>query len=176
MPVYESIKNADNKIAISAQNRDSVVFGWDKVVSALAAKGGVIAIDGWYGIDFGKIAEAVAAKVTAEVVLIPAVDLYKSRQDVIAYNQPYVTDDPGFGKVNTTGVIEDIMADDAIQAVKDGKIQMTVMNRADGIAAGLIEDMEEYFSTGKVESYNHYTELTVIDPTNVDQFIGKGEF
>ena len=65
---------------------------------------------------------------------------------------------------------------DAIQAVKDGKIQMTVMNRADGIAAGLVEDMEEYFSTGKVANYNHYTELTVIDSTNVDNFIGKGEF
>ena len=29
MPVYESIKNADNKIVISATSRDSVVFGWD---------------------------------------------------------------------------------------------------------------------------------------------------
>ena len=52
MPVYESIKNADNKIVISAQNKDAVVFGWDKVLSALADKGAAtIAIDGWYGID-----------------------------------------------------------------------------------------------------------------------------
>ena len=34
MPVYESIKNADNKIVISAQNRDSVIFGWDKVMES----------------------------------------------------------------------------------------------------------------------------------------------
>ena len=35
MPVYESIKNADNKIVISAANKDAVVFGWDKVIAAL---------------------------------------------------------------------------------------------------------------------------------------------
>ena len=38
MPVYESIKNADNKIKISAANRDSVVFGWENAVSFLADK------------------------------------------------------------------------------------------------------------------------------------------
>lgn len=65
---------------------------------------------------------------------------------------------------------------DAIQAVAEGKIQMTVMNRADAIAAGLVEDMEEYFTTGAVAEYNHYTDLTVIDSTNVDEWIGKGEF
>ena len=60
MPVYESIKNADNKIVISAANRDAVVFGWDKVIAALADKVAAgaknVAIDGWYGIDYAKIA------------------------------------------------------------------------------------------------------------------------
>ena len=69
MPVYESIKNADNHIVISVQNRDSVVFGWDKVVSALAEKAGQggrnIAIDGWYGIDYAKIATALADAIKA---------------------------------------------------------------------------------------------------------------
>ncbi len=123
MPVYESIKNADNKIVISAQNRDSVIFGWDKVVSALsdmiAAGKKTIALDGWYGIDYEKIAKAVAAKAEGkEVVLVPAYQLYVSREEVIAYNQPYVTDDPGFGKVNKTGVIEDIMNAEAVAAAK----------------------------------------------------------
>ncbi|MBO5305853.1 MAG: hypothetical protein J6B12_03725, partial [Clostridia bacterium] len=123
MPVYESIKNADNKIVISAQNKDSVVFGWDKVASALAAlvKGGKknIAIDGWYGIGFEKIAKAVADKVEgAEVVLIGAEKLFKSREEIIAYNQPFVTDDPGFGKVNKFGVVEDIMNAEAIEDMK----------------------------------------------------------
>ncbi len=65
---------------------------------------------------------------------------------------------------------------DAIQAVKDGKIQMTVMNRADAIAQGLVEDIAEYFTNGSVANYNHYTELTTIDSKNVDEWIGKGEF
>ena len=119
MPVYESIKNADNKIVISAQNRDSVIYGWDKVATALAdmvkAGGKNIALDGWYGIDFEKIAKAVAAKLEGkDVVLLPAYELFVSREEIVAYNKPYVTDDPGFGRVNKTGVIEDIMCKDAV--------------------------------------------------------------
>lgn len=64
---------------------------------------------------------------------------------------------------------------DAIQAVKDGQIQMTVMNRADAIAAELVVAIKEVLSTGTTE-YFHRTELTTIDSTNVDDFIGKGEF
>ena len=125
MPVYESIKNADNKILISASNRDSVTFGWDKVIAelttlAVAGKKN-IAIDGWYGIDFEKIAKALSDSLKAkgvEVELIPANELYLTRDEIIAYNAPYVTDDPGFGKVNKTGVIEDIMNKDAVSAAK----------------------------------------------------------
>ena len=124
MPVYESIKNADNKIVISAANRDSVTFGWDKVVAELAGKittGKNIALDGWYGIDYEKIAKALAAALKAKGVdaeLVAANELYLTRDEIIAYNAPYVTDDPGFGKVNKTGVIEDIMNKDAVAALK----------------------------------------------------------
>ena len=125
MPVYESIKNADNKIVISAKNRDSVTFGWEKVVDKIASlvdsTDKNIALDGWYGIDFAKIANAVADKLKAKglrVELFPASSLYKSRDEIIAYNAPYVTEDPGFGKVNKTGVIEDIMNADAIKGLK----------------------------------------------------------
>ncbi len=126
MPVYESIKNADNKIVISAANRDSCVFGWDKVISSLCAKvaGGkkTIAIDGWYGINYDRIAEALKAAVEAagkKARLIPAVGLYLSREEIINYNQPFVTDDPGFGKVNRFGVIEDIMDKAKVADIKE---------------------------------------------------------
>ena len=115
MPVYESIKNADNRIVISAANKDSVTFGWDKVVAELAGKvttGKNIALDGWYGIDFARIAKALAEALKAKGVtaeLIAANELYLTRDEIIAYNAPYVTDDPGFGKVNKAGVIKDIM-------------------------------------------------------------------
>jgi len=64
---------------------------------------------------------------------------------------------------------------DAIQAVADGKMELTVMNRADDIAAELVTAMSEYFSTGSTEYY-HYTPLTYITAENVQDFIGKGEF
>lgn len=144
MPVYESIKNADNKIVISAKSKDSVVFGWDKSLDYLAdlLVGGkkTIAIDGWYGIDYAKIAQALAAKVEArgkQAVLIPAVALFCDRDDIIAYNQPYVTDDPGFGKVNTTGLIEDIMKADAVEAVKASLAQAEEITIVYGVGASI---------------------------------------
>ena len=123
MPVYESIKNADNKIIISAKNKDSVIFGWQKTIDALAEKvangAKVIAIDGWYGIDYEKIANALANAITGKkVTKIAADELFISREEIVKYNQPYVTDDPGFGKVNKVGVLEDIMSVDAIENAK----------------------------------------------------------
>ena len=64
---------------------------------------------------------------------------------------------------------------DAIQAVKDGKLQLTVMNRADDIAKETVQAVWEYLSTGSTEYY-HYTDLTYITAENVDDYIGKGEF
>ena len=123
MPVYESIKNADNKIVISAKSKDSVIFGWQKTIDALAEKvangAKVIAIDGWYGIDYEKIANALANAISGKkVTKIAADELFISREEIVKYNQPYVTDDPGFGKVNKVGVLEDIMSVDAIENAK----------------------------------------------------------
>ena len=150
MPVYESIKNADNKIVISAKNRDSVTFGWEKVVDKIASlvdsTDKNIALDGWYGINFEKIANAVADKLKAKglrVELFNAADLYKSRDEIIAYNAPYVTEDPGFGKVNRAGVIEDIMCADAIKALK-AKLASSVVVIAYGEGACIKELADLY--------------------------------
>ena len=64
---------------------------------------------------------------------------------------------------------------DAIQAVADGKLELTVMNRADAIAKELTVAMAEVFTNGTTEYY-HYTELTYITKDNVNDYIGKGEF
>ena len=63
---------------------------------------------------------------------------------------------------------------DAIQAVKDGQLQLTVMNRADDIAAETVKAIYEVVTTGTT-NYYHYTPLTFIDASNVDEWIGKGE-
>lgn len=144
MPVYESIKNADNKIVISARSKESVVFGWNKSLEHLAdllVNGKkTMAIDGWYGVDYDKIADGLVAKVEErgkKAVLIPAVTLFCDREEIVAYNKPYVTDDPGFGKVNTTGLIEDIMKADAVDTVKARLAQAEEITIVYGVGASI---------------------------------------
>jgi ABC-type sugar transport system substrate-binding protein len=64
---------------------------------------------------------------------------------------------------------------DAIQAVKDGQLELTVMYRADAIAEETVNALNEYFTTGTTE-YFHRLDVTYITAENVDQYIGKGEF
>ena len=64
---------------------------------------------------------------------------------------------------------------DAIQAVADGKMELTVMNRADNIAKETVKAAYEYFTTGST-AYYHYTELTYITADNVNDYLGQGEF
>ena len=64
---------------------------------------------------------------------------------------------------------------DAIQAVIDGQLELTVMNRADSIAAGLVTAIDEYFSTGST-TYYHRTELTYITAENAEEYLDQAEF
>ena len=64
---------------------------------------------------------------------------------------------------------------DAIQAVADGKMELTVMNRAEDISKELTVAMAEWFTNGATEYY-HYTPLTYITSENVSEYLGKGEF
>jgi ABC-type sugar transport system substrate-binding protein len=64
---------------------------------------------------------------------------------------------------------------DAIQAVKDGQLELTVMNRADAIAEETVKAVSEKLNTGSTEYY-HYTDLTYITADNVDEWLGQGEF
>lgn len=124
MPVYESIKNADNRIVISKEAKDSVVFGWDKAISKINEKlnqteGAVIALDGWYGINFAKIAEGIKKAIGKDdVQMISTQSVFVNRSEIVKYNAAYVTDDPGFGKVNKTGLIEDILDKTEVNKLK----------------------------------------------------------
>ncbi len=79
------------------------------------------------------------------------------------------------GKTDQIKVYSLTGQNDAIQAVADGKMELTVMNRADNIAKELCVAMAEWFTNGSTEYY-HYTELTYITKDNVQDYIGKGEF
>lgn len=79
------------------------------------------------------------------------------------------------GKTDSIKVYSLTGQNDAIQAVADGELVLTVMNRADDIAAETCVAMHEWFSTGSTE-YFHRTNLTYITAENVNDWIGKGEF
>ena len=79
------------------------------------------------------------------------------------------------GKTGQIKVYSFTGQNDAIQAVADGKMELTVMNRADNIAKETVKAAYEYFTTGST-AYYHYTELTYITADNAADFVGKGEF
>jgi ABC-type sugar transport system substrate-binding protein len=64
---------------------------------------------------------------------------------------------------------------DALQAVADGKLELTVINRAQDIGAGLVSAIGEYFSTGSTTYYQR-TPLIFVDASNIDEYLGTGEF
>jgi ABC-type sugar transport system substrate-binding protein len=64
---------------------------------------------------------------------------------------------------------------DAIQAVIDGQMELTVMNRATDIGAGLVSAIGEYFSTGSTTYYQR-TPLTYITADNAADYLDKAEF
>ncbi|WP_343246285.1 hypothetical protein [Diplocloster hominis] len=125
MPLYEDKHNAENVIRISEESKESAVFGTDKVVAYIAdelqAKG-TAALDGWYGVDYQAITEKVRLEMErrgTECEFIDASTLYITQEELAKYKQPYVTDDPGFGYVNDSGVISDIMDADKLKALCD---------------------------------------------------------
>ena len=79
------------------------------------------------------------------------------------------------GKTGAIKVYSLTGQNDAIQAVADGKMELTVMNRADNIAKETVKAVYEYLANGST-AYYHYTELTYITADNVADYVGQGEF
>jgi hypothetical protein len=123
MPLYEGRHNAVNTIRISDAARDGIVLGTDRTVDRIAERiqelgpDAKVALDGWYGVDFetvlGKLCVELSCRgLTAEVV--PTYRLFCSEEKQAAYRKTYLTDDPGFGHVNSEGRIRDIMDSDHV--------------------------------------------------------------
>ena len=100
-------------------------------------------------------------------------DIVMGYDDDLTMGAVAAIDEAGFtGKIKVYSITGQ---NDAIQAVADGKMELTVMNRADAISQELVNAMAEVFTNGTTEYY-HYTDLTYITKDNVNDYIGKGEF
>ena len=127
MPMYADKTNAENVIAISEASREAAAFGPEKVAEALSkailskGKRVNVALEAWYGVPAGELAAAVEqslkrAGVTVQVY--STASLFRNAEEIRAYKQTFITDDPGFGCVNMDGRLEDILDNDKIDALK----------------------------------------------------------
>jgi hypothetical protein len=126
MPLYEYRKNAENVVAVPAAVKNSVVCGTPAVCERLvkllgARKNTSMAVDGWYGVDWAGLAAGLskaAKKRKLSLKIIFTAELFLAEPELEKYRQPFVTDDPSFGTVNGTGVLEDILDAGKVAALK----------------------------------------------------------
>jgi mannose-6-phosphate isomerase class I len=130
MPLYEYRKNATNTVTVPAHIRQKVICGtasvFEHIISLLreraaAARPVKAAIDGWYGVDWaalksGLLAAAKTKELSLEIVC--TAELYQPAAAIDEYRQPFVTNDPSFGRVNGQGVLEDILDSAKVAALK----------------------------------------------------------
>lgn len=129
MPLYEDRRNAENKITVGAACRESVVAGTGETLAALLnavekkkeklGRPPVVALDGWYGVDWKSIAAGLAAADGGRLIgrAVNVNGVFKSRGEIGEYKKRFVTDDPGFGYVNSGGSIYDLMDAGAVEAL-----------------------------------------------------------
>ena len=119
MPLYEDKHNAENRVKVSDKARTSAWFGTQQVAEKIASLVNdgkkIIALDGWYGVDFKGIADKLNSLLSADFVASHT--LYKSLEAMKEYKQPNITDDPGFGYVNSDGEIYDLMDEDKVASL-----------------------------------------------------------
>jgi len=130
MPLYEYRKNAMNFVSVPEQVRHEIVSGTAPVLTRIismlreTSQGGrsaAAAIDGWYGVDWAALRAGLRDEAAAQglaLEIASTAELYRSAQEIEAYRRPFVTDDPSFGRVNSQGVLEDIMDQEKISALK----------------------------------------------------------
>ena len=115
MPLYEDKHNAENRVKISDSALSQAWIGNQNVIGKIAelVKEGKnkIALEGWYGVDFEVVKEGLKVALDGKGEFIPVYTLFKSVEQIKEYKQPNITDDPGFGYVNSDGKIEDLMDD-----------------------------------------------------------------
>jgi len=130
MPLYENRINALNTVPLEARLLSNVCVGntavAEVILDALMTKKSlgtrVLALDGWYGVDFSGLAgliEQEAEKRNLTLDQKPTATLFKTSDEVNTYTKKFVTDDPSFGWVNSDGVLSDVLNSEAIARLKN---------------------------------------------------------
>ncbi len=121
MPLYEGRHNAENKIKVSETTMKTVLCDTPKcieqIADTIAGAKGAVALDGWYGVDFARIVDALKNS-GAGVEFININEIFQPREMLAAYKQPFITDDPGFGYCNMDGRIIDLIDREKLAALK----------------------------------------------------------
>jgi len=131
MPLYENAQNAENRIKIDPALKDSLVFTTEQVLKEVVehiqtakkkvGKAVAVAFEGWYGVEYRSIMDGlVKASRTKDLMIntINSISVFKPMEEIDAYKQPYISEDPSFGVVNEDGVISDLMDGAKLLALK----------------------------------------------------------
>ena len=122
MALYEIKRNALNTVSLDPAETGQILFGPDTVVDEICRtimkrqtqtnRGTVVALDGWYGVPWDEIVEQISARTKNSGVdfrFAAIASAFKSREELATVKQKYLTDDPGFGRVNSEGTLEELL-------------------------------------------------------------------
>ncbi|TFG60185.1 MAG: hypothetical protein E4H36_12495, partial [Spirochaetales bacterium] len=143
MPLYENERNAENRIMVTEELRNAVIFGTRDVtgffadaVSALRKKLGrrvLIAFDGWYAAEWPGIIDLFADGCKSRGISLAVRHIqtvFKNAEEIEEYKKPFLSDDPGFGVVNSRGRVEDLM-----DGTLTGRLRDELASHTSGTAA-----------------------------------------
>lgn len=120
MPLYEGRHNAENYIQVSENTRNAVICGTEaslqEIAKIIKEAPGAVALDGWYGVPFRTLAEELE-KLCGDKEFIFMDTVYKTPEQIMAYKQEFLTEDPSFGYCNMEGRITDLLEEEKLSAL-----------------------------------------------------------
>jgi hypothetical protein len=121
MPLYEYKKNAENRIPFQPANPDDLATGLESVAARIAQESAgarALLLDGWYGVDWPVLLEAIGRAVGGRAVQWTSTHtLFLDAGELAAYRKKFIGDDPSFGWVNRDGCFEDVMDAPKVEAL-----------------------------------------------------------
>ena len=119
MNIYLGRENNVNTVKISPDLAAQVCFGPDEVTSGIVKaikhkpRNKVrVALDGWYGVPWQEIINALTEACEKEGISVRCVNAcghFRDQDEIAAHKKQFITDDPSFGWENRDGVMEEIV-------------------------------------------------------------------